>query len=134
MENGECSPGFSQIVIVGDARDGNAYRAVGRSFVDSQLLDVSCGMRSLLSEISTHISVRSPVDIGGSSWEMSAVMALIGRPGTYTGTVDSVELEGGGIRITFGAVPFVGMKSEIKQVVTSTELSSVLVPFSGLER
>jgi hypothetical protein len=69
----------------------------------------------------------SPDNIGrikGDSWEMAAVMAISGRPGTYSGTL--VEYSNGTAR--FGPVRGVDVKRTLyKELITQDDISGIRV-------
>lgn len=60
--------------------------------------------------------------IRGMSWEMAAVMSLVGKHGNYTGTVDTVNINGRNVIITFGPILGLDVKDDLGSVVTSAEL------------
>jgi len=61
--------------------------------------------------------------IRGDSWEMAAVMAMMGRPGAYSG---SLELYSAGLA-TFGPVRGVNVKKRLGNFQTSDDISALRV-------
>jgi len=53
--------------------------------------------------------------VHGRSWEMAATMAILGKEGTYSGTVSSYNRSTG--LVTFGPVGGVNIKSTLNNVV-----------------
>lgn len=115
-----------------DIRRGHAIRVntlltqgVGR--VLYPITKVGDAMRGILGRF--RVDVTAHYDDGrvhGRSWEMSAVMALLHKPGTYSGTVESYDHSTG--LVSFGPVGGVDIKSTIPGVIFWHHLPWVHLP------
>lgn len=94
--------------------------------IDSNLKDVSPQVREALHRIGVKgVSVYPRKIILGNSWEMAAIMAGLGRSGTYSGTCASVHDN----IITFGPVPGVHIKQKLDEnLQTCKDIPNVLIP------
>jgi len=67
-------------------------------------------------------------DIKGDSWEMAAVMGMLGRPGAFTGTLHSYD----GKRAIFGPVRGVDVKRTLyDNLISFSDIPSVRI-FPGV--
>lgn len=82
-------------------------------------------MRRVMRDRGVHGFVLSPrvTTIRGDSWEMAAVMAMMGRPGAYSGSLD---LYSAGLA-TFGPVRGVNVKRRLGDFQTSKDISALRV-------
>lgn len=97
--------------------------------LDPNIHDIGAPLASYLTDIGmgdVRITDNSRgIPIRGRSWEMAAVMASLGRYGSYTGTVSSYD----GNRITFGPVHDVDKKDDLdSSLVSYAMIRSVNVP------
>jgi len=88
-------------------RNSREYRRLYGVLIDSRLRDVSELVGHVLRNSNIEvISVDSPLDIFGNSWEMAFIMCMLCRPGAYTGVIKSITM---GL-VHFGPVPYVDIK------------------------
>lgn len=81
------------------------YYRNGSSYIDSKIKDIGSSFKEYLSAIPVYITLRTQSTVYGRSWEMAALMGLLGYNETYSGTVDIH-----GNTATFGAIPFIDTK------------------------
>jgi hypothetical protein len=92
------------------------------------LTDISRDMLDLCVRLSVRFSTICDEIVVGRSWEMAAIMWLLGRAGVYTGTVDKVSYSKDVATVWFGPVNGVGHKKLMApSLVTCVELPSVQI-------
>lgn len=93
-------------------------------YVSTSLVTVGEALRSLLSETpSLYITIHDKNIVEGRSWEMCCVMALVGRSGAYSGTVEKYRDR----VIEFGLVPGIAVKRSLGSFLTANECATVRV-------
>lgn len=125
--NGTLEPGRIHTLILSDSSLNKNYKVLHNVCVDENIKNVGKAILKLISAFGyAYLSLKNDNLIEGRSWEMAAAKAIIGEPGTYTGTVEAFDAN----VITYGPVP--GMNIKLK--MSSNLVSSSIVKFDLLSR
>jgi hypothetical protein len=92
--------------------------------VDTGISDISAKVALFLKDYGIrYVTLARDVLVEGNSWEMAAVMAVLAKPGAYSGTVvDYVKNE----RVTFGPVPGLRAKRKLAtNLITMNEIPTI---------
>lgn len=110
-------------IVMSDTPLNRNYRQIKGILIDKNLLDVSDDIISLLKSFNIkYVSLKRDFKVGGRSWEMSATMSLLGRPGCYTGEIEYITDK----IIKFGTTPGVDSKRKVNNsVLTALDVDSI---------
>uniref|UniRef100_A0A2V0RJ17 Uncharacterized protein n=1 Tax=viral metagenome TaxID=1070528 RepID=A0A2V0RJ17_9ZZZZ len=116
--NGSLLPGRIHSIVLSDAPLDRNYSHSKGIYIDENLRDIGEPMITLLKDYNVkYLSLKRDNVVVGRSWEMAATQALLGKQGTYSGTVEQYDSS----TIRYGHVPGLSTKRILSPNVITYE-------------